>query len=258
MQLQPGRVYLHQELVAYEDAAVNSNAKPSHRYGRVLSQNFDTDLGLGLSVIDVQTDSAGAHREMLSSEVWCFQTTGTRTVKTDGSASKPSLSVFRKNRSSASARKSSAGSKHDSHDVHSTSAPSNGTSKSQQPPSARMNTLVAVQTLLSKVGIALDGEKLTLVRFRPERGVMQISSQDLQRGVDYLQLEQQLSLSNEVAAKDRDLSLLHKALQVPHRLHIAWRSATLILIICCVCSLPKTTTRNSGSLSNAAYAWRMR
>lgn len=156
MQLDPGRIFLEHELVAWEDG------QDTYRYGRVISQSFDDGLALGLSMLTVEVQKLSdtgntdtpLSRRFLSSNVWTFESMGTRSL------SLPVGSVTRR-RSVPSPGAAEAAS------AQRAASPNTSAIAEQQNQLAtdRASALHAVQGLLSRVGIGVDQNGLSLVRF---------------------------------------------------------------------------------------------
>ena len=156
MQLDPGRIFLEHELVAWEDE------KNTYRYGRVISQSFEEGLSLGLSMLTVEvlkisgtgnTDRPSSRR-FLSSNVWTFESMSTRsllsgTVTRRGAPSPGAAEAA--NAQSAVSSKSAAIAE-----------------QQNQLATDRASALHAVQGLLSRVGIGVDQNGLSLVRGVPK------------------------------------------------------------------------------------------
>ena len=153
--LNPTRVFLENELVAWEDRSPASELpgepvpEPVFRYGRVVSQSFGDSLGLGLSKVNVlMREGTGRNKlvkEVPSTEVWTFAGTATRTTQI-------SAPVPRRRGSNQKAGGASD------------SAPSTPAAATSSPTKASSTTLTAVKGLLQRVGISLEGGALDLVR----------------------------------------------------------------------------------------------
>ena len=173
LKLNPSRVFIENELVAYEDAgavvpeeAGDGGAGSVYRYGRVVNQTFDNSLGLGLSRVKIQVGKAtgvegSGHKEVLSSEVWTFKAVD---IRAQSQTTVVGIPVERKSRQKHQGSSNGGGGsgKGGGSDTSKASRGGGG-SKSEAGTANRNPALAAVQSLLSKVGIAVQGESLALV-----------------------------------------------------------------------------------------------